>query len=58
MNLNSPILKTTVHEFFFHYCTDYVCNNTPAKSHLKTPARKHIKSQLNLTVGKTKQISL
>ena len=34
-------------KFFFHPCADYVCNHTPAKSHLQTPTRKHIKSQLN-----------
>ena len=55
LNHHMNCLKTTVHEFFFflHPCTDNVCNNTPAKSHLQTPARKHIKSQLNLTLGKT-----
>ena len=53
--LNDKVsLKTTVHEnCFLHPCIDYVCKNTPAKSHLQTPTRKHIKSQLNLTLGIT-----
>ena len=45
-------LKTTVHETFLHPCTDCV---TPAKSHLHTPTRMHIKSQLNLTLEITKR---